>query len=291
MLSEADQYLLTRVRQHDAQAWEQLVARYQGRLCAFARARAPSGSDAEDLVQEAFLQFLLGLSRFRGEASIETFLFTILRRRLADELRRGGATVGTLGNDDSSTSASRIAAPDLTASTYAATGEEMRLRREALGSAIEGLTDDLKAQRNLRDLKVIELLLFAQQRNKDVALALGLGEQHVAVVKHRFIAQLRARVDSAGDGLAWPGEGDAESLLTQAWLERRPTCPKRSTIGRYCLGNLDEPWKEYVEFHIEKVGCVFCRANLDDLGSEAALKAQTTTTRILQSTIGFFRAP
>src|SRR6478735_5872275 len=85
--SEADRYLLDRVRQHDGDAWSQLVSKYQGRLLAFARARAARGSDPEDLVQDTFLNFLKGLSAYRGEASIETYLFLLLRRRVIETLR------------------------------------------------------------------------------------------------------------------------------------------------------------------------------------------------------------
>ena len=85
--SEADRYLLDRVRQHDGDAWSQLVSKYQGRLLAFARARAARGSDPEDLVQDTFLNFLKGLAAFRGDASVETYLFLLLRRRVIETLR------------------------------------------------------------------------------------------------------------------------------------------------------------------------------------------------------------
>src|SRR3954453_20462569 len=74
---EANRYLLDRVRKHDGDAWSQLVSKYQGRLLAFARARAARGSDPEDLVQDTFLNFLKGLNAYRGEASIETYLFLL----------------------------------------------------------------------------------------------------------------------------------------------------------------------------------------------------------------------
>src|SRR5947209_6756120 len=66
--TEAERFLLDGVRQRDADAWAQLVARYEGRLLAFARGRGISAADAEDLVQDAFLHLLRGLDNFRGEA-------------------------------------------------------------------------------------------------------------------------------------------------------------------------------------------------------------------------------
>ena len=86
--TEAEHYMMDQIRRGSDEAWSQLVERYQGRLIAFARGRAPRGMDAEDLVQDTFLLFLRGLDRFRQQSSIETFLFVILRRRLM-EVHRG----------------------------------------------------------------------------------------------------------------------------------------------------------------------------------------------------------
>src|SRR3954464_1084816 len=86
-LTEADRYLLQRIARGDAEGWRQLVERYQGRLLAFARGRLSRKEEAEDLVQDTFIAFLEGLKNFRENASVETFLFTILRRKLIDFFR------------------------------------------------------------------------------------------------------------------------------------------------------------------------------------------------------------
>src|SRR6266571_2988000 len=86
-LTQADRYLLDCVSRGDEAAWAQLVERYQGRLLAFARGRLARKDEAEDLVQDTFIAFLEGLSRFRENASVETFLFTILRHKIIDFFR------------------------------------------------------------------------------------------------------------------------------------------------------------------------------------------------------------
>ena len=85
--SRADTFLLEQIRRGEADGWAQLVKRYQGRQLAFAQSRLPNAADAEDLVQETFMAFLRSLGSFRAEASIETFLFTILRHKIIDHLR------------------------------------------------------------------------------------------------------------------------------------------------------------------------------------------------------------
>ena len=57
------------------------------------RSRLRQPSEAEDLVQETFLSFLKSLATFRAEASLETYLFLILRRKIADHYRGQKLTI------------------------------------------------------------------------------------------------------------------------------------------------------------------------------------------------------
>lgn len=47
---------------------------------------------AEDLVQETLLAAIEGATRFRGEASVRTFMVGILRHKIVDRLREQGKT-------------------------------------------------------------------------------------------------------------------------------------------------------------------------------------------------------
>ncbi|MCY2951164.1 MAG: sigma-70 family RNA polymerase sigma factor [Planctomycetota bacterium] len=297
-LTQAERYLTEQIRQGSSDAWQQLVDRYQGRLLAFARSRAVNRTDAEDLVQETFLQFLKSLPTFREEASLETWLFMILRRRIVDLLRGKRVTVCTLQDgrpdDDSSGSGSsmQFAAPDPTASTYARRDERLDHERAALTQALAELVNALKESQDFRDLKIIEMLFFGQLRNKDIAPLVQLDEKNIALIKHRWLKQLRQRVADRlknVDLSAIETDGAADSLLTEIWEEQRLSCPKRSTLGGYLLNTLDPPWHDYVDFHINQLGCRFCRANLEDLKSQSAAAPRVLVDRIMQSTVGFFR--
>jgi hypothetical protein len=49
---------------------------------------------------------------------------------------------------------------------------------------------------------------------------------------------------------------------------------------------------EYLVFHIEKVGCRFCRANLDDMKRQQGETSEATAsrrTRYFQSSAGYLR--
>ncbi|HEX2972211.1 MAG TPA: sigma-70 family RNA polymerase sigma factor [Tepidisphaeraceae bacterium] len=297
-LTQAERYLLEQTRQGSPQAWEQLVDRYQGRLLAFARSRAVNRSDAEDLVQETFMQFLKGLPGFREEASLETWLFMILRRRIVDLMRGRRVLVCDMqesrGDEESGGSSNliEVAAPDLTASAYARRDERLEHERNALSESLAELISGLKEAQNFRDLKIIEMLFYGQIRNKDIAKLAGLDEKNIALIKHRWLKQLRQRVAQRLKGVdlsAIEEPGCADSLLTEIWEEQRLSCPKRSTVGGYLLNTLEPAWHEYVEFHIQKLGCRFCRANLEDLQAETQESPRAMRDRIMESTVGFFR--
>src|SRR4051812_17252983 len=305
-LTQADRYLLDQIRRGDGEGWSSLVSRYQGRLLAFARGRLKQSADAEDIVQDTFFHFLKGLPNFREDASVETYLFTILRRKLVDHFRgrhmrlcslqdvldSGGAAGGGDSGGDSSgrEAASRLAGPDMTASWYVRKDEQAGLDRSVLGAALRSLLDRLKESANLRDLRVTEMLFYGQLRNKDVAKIAGIDEKHVALIKHRALNEIRDHVGGHAGAMSGSSMPQPDSLVTEVWEELRLTCPKRSTIGRYLLGTLEGPWRDHVDFHVNRLGCRFCRANLDDLQKKGREEESGVfRDRILHSTIGFFK--
>jgi RNA polymerase sigma factor (sigma-70 family) len=297
-LSQGERYLVEQIRGGDAEAWSQLVERFQGRLLAFARSRGINRSDGEDLVQETFVQFLKGLVAYRGAASLETYLFMILRRRIVDHLRgkRVSACGGGLDEDDSDSSSgdpiARAPAPDLTASTYARRDERLHRERAALAESLGEMINRLKENQDFRDLQIMEMVFYAQMRNKDIGRMSGMDEKAIALLKHRWLKQLRERVGSKLKGVdvsAIEDPGAADSLLTEIWEEHRLSCPKRSTVGGYLLKTLDKPWHDYVDFHLNTLACRFCKANLEDLKEEKQEAPRQLRDRLMQSTVGFFR--
>jgi RNA polymerase sigma factor (sigma-70 family) len=287
-VTDAEQYLLQRVRAKDPEAWSQLVSRYQGRLVAFARGKSIKSADAEDLVQDTFIQFLRGLERFRGEASLETYLFLILRRRIVEWFRGRQVKSCTVSDPENvpDAAAGGGRGAEASASWYVRKEEGRGRAREALAGALRAFVGQMRREQNFRDLQILEMLFYAQLRNSEVARRMGLDEKYVALLKHRWIKSLRARVvgGSEHQDLA------AESILSEIWEQQRPSCPKRSTLGGFLLGTLEPAWQSYVEFHVNTLGCRFCRANLEDLQKQTAEEPRAFRERIMQSTVGFFSA-
>ena len=297
--SEAEQYLLDKIRRGNTEAWSEFVDRYRGRLMSFARARGLQPADAEDAVQETFVAFAKGLLDYRGQCGLETYLFALLRRKIIDTHRDRKAshlcliqdTYDTAGDSKPSDPFADVAGRDQTASWYVQADEKYLSQRLALTDALSELVDGFKSSLNFRDLQITELLFYCHFSNKDIAKITGMKEQAIALIKHRSLKQIREHV-GASRIPGGPSSEDFESLLTDTWELGRFSCPKRSTIGAYLLGTLDGKWHQYVDFHVNTLGCRFCRANLDDMQTQD-VESRTTRlrTRIVESTAGFLRKP
>jgi RNA polymerase sigma factor (sigma-70 family) len=291
-ITEADRYLIQQIRRGNPDGWNQLVARYQGRLLAFARAQLSRKSEAEDMVQETFIMFLQSIASFRDDYSLETYLFTILRRKIID-LFRGRQlracflddAMGGGGLVDSSTRELPLPSQEPSGSWYVRRDEQDERAQQALAGAMGELVARLKENHNFRDLKILEMIFYGQIRNKVAGEIIGVDEKQIALIKHRMIKEMREKLLRSGGEESEP----SDSMLTAVWEQQRFTCPKRSTIGRFLLGTLEEPWNEYVDFHVNKLGCKFCRANVEDIQKGTEAEQKKVQQRIFESTIGFFR--
>jgi RNA polymerase sigma factor (sigma-70 family) len=299
-VTEAEQYLLDGVRKGDQRAWAQLVERYEGRLMTFAKARVPQSADSEDLVQETFISFIKGLPQFRQDCNLETYLFSLLRKKIIDTYRRRGASHVCLLQDKAESDApegssdrlDRLASTDPSVSWYARREEQRGIQGQALAEALSDLVEGFKQAPDFTALKAVELLFYCQQSNTEVAEVLGISANQVGVMKHRWLRQVHDRVSHSGQVVQAEGSAGMEDLLTEVWQSLRLSCPKRSTIGAYVLGTLDKEWHAYVDFHLQTLGCHFCRANLQDLrplpGQDVPRRLRT---RIMESTVGFLKRP
>ena len=91
MSDDADQLLVARVREGGSEAWEELIARYEGRLLAFVQSRIGNRTTSEDVVQETLMGFLTSLPNYDSDRTrLESFLFSIAAHKLTDVLRRQG---------------------------------------------------------------------------------------------------------------------------------------------------------------------------------------------------------
>ncbi|HUU82712.1 MAG TPA: sigma-70 family RNA polymerase sigma factor [Phycisphaerae bacterium] len=287
----ADAFLVEQIRQGSQVAWRQLIQRYEGRLLAFARARTARFADAEDLVQDTFIGFAQSLPHYDSARSLETYLFTILRYKLCDLLRsrKIEAINAPVDEDDWWDQITTTAGE--TPSGVAARAEAAKVQESLLTDALRHLIHELRDRNAFDDLQVIELVFYAGKRNLEVADLFEIDQKAVAGIKFRAIQKLQKHLGQADESaLASLNETSADVTVARVWRERRLTCLKRSTLGSYLLGVLEEPWLSYTQFHLNVVGCPMCVANLQDLEEqEVAEEPAEATDRIFASSAGFLK--
>ncbi len=199
MPSDSDRLLIQQIRQGDPGAWEQLIARYEGRLLAFAERRLRDRATSEDVVQEAFVGFLNSLPNFDDKRELQTYLFTITAHKITDQLRRLGrrpyqtgleSTPEVLGN--------QIDSDQPAASSLARSNERRELESEAIARALGQMVRQWQQKGEYQRIQVLELLLVKGWANRDVAKFLGISEQQVANYRFAAMRKLAEHVRDAG---------------------------------------------------------------------------------------------
>ncbi len=83
-----------------------------------------------------------------------------------------------------------------------------------------------------------------------------------------------------------------EHSVGAIWRRRRLSCPNREQLGSLLLGVLDEEVMDYVRFHLDTIGCIYCQANLADLQSRRSDPQPQTVQRrkkLFESSAGYLR--
>ena len=195
MEQEADRFLIERIRDGDSEAWQNLIDRYEGRLMAFTNSRIRNRASSEDIVQEAFVGFLVSLPNYDGGRPLESYLFSICAYKLTDHLRREGRRPSLQMHGRSSTAGQiEPVGVDRVASSIARSVERKAIEEQSVRDAIAEQIDRWKKTGAWVKLQVIELLFVMGRNNKDVAEQLEISEQQVANYKSDFQIRLRAIV-------------------------------------------------------------------------------------------------
>ncbi len=172
--------VLPRIAAGDPAAAADCIARYGGLVWALARRFLGNPSDAEDAVQDVFIELWKNASRYDPARSSEpTYITMIARRRLIDRKRRAGRTpvpqplpdepVGTPPKSD------RIEIEDEAARAAAALGE---LRVE--------------------EQRVIQMAVYQGLTHEEIAAKTGLPVGTVKTHIRRGLIRVRERLSGEG---------------------------------------------------------------------------------------------
>jgi RNA polymerase sigma-70 factor (ECF subfamily) len=86
--SATDADLVEAIRRHESSAFEALMRRHNGKLFRIARAILKDDADAEDALQDGYLQAYRRIDEFRGDAQLSTWLVRIVINQALMRLRR-----------------------------------------------------------------------------------------------------------------------------------------------------------------------------------------------------------
>src|SRR5262245_56273268 len=186
MPSETDRLIVQKIRYGDDRAWDQLIARYEGRLLAFVDRRLRDRAASEDVIQETFVGFLHSLPNFDDRRELQTYLFTIASYKLTDHLRKVGRHPLVTASEGPGDMLHPQLDRQKAASSVARGKERKDLEAAAVGRCLGQILKNWQEKGDYERVKVLELLLVKGWANRDVAKFLGLSEQQIA--NYRFAA-------------------------------------------------------------------------------------------------------
>ena len=174
-VNTADLELAARCATGDGEAFEQLYRRHAGRLYNLARRMMGTTEDAEDVIQNVFLQAHRTMGTFRGDASIGTWLYRLTINQCLDQLRGRRARDARLTD---SLDAEDAPEPSVPAPVVPAVVNRMDLER-----AIEQLPAGSRAVFLLHDVEGLE--------HREIARMLGISEGTSKSQLHKARLKLR----------------------------------------------------------------------------------------------------
>lgn len=181
-----DDGILQRISAGQAGAVQECIDRYSGLVWSLARRFCPTPADAEDAVQEIFLDVWRSAGRFDASVASETtFVAMIARRRLIDRGRRAGRAVASLD-----TAEGAVPIPDRSASAPSSIGNAEDAQRAAI--ALESLKPEQQ--------KVLRLSIYQGLSHERIADATGMPLGTVKTHVRRGLIRLREILGGTATG-------------------------------------------------------------------------------------------
>jgi RNA polymerase sigma-70 factor, ECF subfamily len=235
-----DRDLIAAARAGDAQAIDRLVTRYEPQVYRFSRRLCGDADAAADVAQETLMAMVRALPRFRGDAALSTWLYTIARRRCQRRHRRSRFAP----EREESLDRLDTGGPDALPSD-SPTPEQVLSTRELEAAVTRALSALPAAHREVLVLRDMEGLTAPEAGE-----VLGLGVRAVKSRLHRARVALRRQLAPVIGGRG------AEDV--------KPGCRDVATLfSRYLEGELGRKTCAEMEAHL--AGCTGCRATCESL--------------------------
>ncbi|MFD4634272.1 RNA polymerase sigma factor [Streptomyces sp. NPDC058284] len=181
--------VIARVRAGEVEAYAELVRAFTG-IALRAAAALGAGSDAEDVVQQAFFKAYCSLGRFRDGSAFKPWLLAIVANETRNTVRSAGRQRSVVGREAAHIEAEPLI-PESADPAVAALEDE---RRTALLTALDQLGDDHRL--------VVTYRYLLEMDEAETAQALGWPRGTVKSRLNRALRKLERLLPAEG------GEGD-----------------------------------------------------------------------------------
>jgi RNA polymerase sigma-70 factor (ECF subfamily) len=202
--------LVAGARVRDEAAIRELMQRYNQRLFRMARSVLRSDAEAEDAVQDGWVQAFTHLDGFRGDSAIGTWLTRIVMNEALGRVRKQRTRSAVIAE---------TAGADSPPQAVTTENPESLMAQDQVRSLLETAIDRLpEAFRSVFVARMVEGLSI-----EETAQVLGLKPETVKTRAHRARARLRTELSRSigpaiGDAFAF--QGDRCARMTEAVLRR-----------------------------------------------------------------------
>jgi RNA polymerase sigma-70 factor (ECF subfamily) len=167
-----DAVLVSRVRGGDRAAFDEIQTGYTRRVHRYVQRRV-STSDAEDVTQEVFLNVFRSLASFRGESTLEAWIYGVARRTVAGRFKRRPLPITLLGDLEVLEEGESLRHHEHPESILERNRKLDRMQREC-----ERLSDD--------QWRIFEMRYLEGRAVREIALALARSEDAVKSLLYRL---------------------------------------------------------------------------------------------------------
>jgi RNA polymerase sigma-70 factor (ECF subfamily) len=193
----SDEQIVERALTGDAEAFGEIVFRWERRIFALAYGMLGREEDARDATQETFLAAFRNLRGFRGEAKVSSWLHRIAVNQCITRQRRAKVRKEAAIEDEEDRHASNFSSPLELSPARMAEGRESI---EAVRRAVNSLPLDLR--------QVILMKEFEELTFREISEALNLPLSTVKSRLYTAMRQLQMRLSKFGNESVSAGERD-----------------------------------------------------------------------------------
>ena len=183
----SDEQIVQRALSGDADAFGEIVQRWERRIFALAFGMLGREEDARDATQETFFAAFRNLRNFRGEAKVSSWLHRIAINQCITRQRRAKVRGETALEDETSSEGATFLAPARQSPAQAA---ESRERTKIVRRAVTALPPELR--------EVIVMKEFEELTFQEIADVLDLPLSTVKSRLYTALRQLRMRLERQG---------------------------------------------------------------------------------------------